>query len=214
MSVNEFGADGGSMLVRMFVATLALLALLGCAASAGRVGVLSGGKPRSYKLVAAPGDDGAPRPSGDRPARLARHAGADGQHVGAVLSRGPTRVRRHLPGGRLALLGDRPVQPPRRHRRGLSGGCGGGRRRQNSGRPCAHHRRRFLERRLHGPGARLLGPCASGGRRRDRIGFGRVGGRFLQTGCRGSVPADRGNRRPGRPRQWHRHGRGAHPAGE
>jgi polyhydroxybutyrate depolymerase len=62
MSVNESGADGGSMLVRMFVATLALLALLGCAASAGRVGVLSGGKPRSYKLVAAPGDDGAPRP--------------------------------------------------------------------------------------------------------------------------------------------------------
>ena len=50
------------MLVRMFVAAMALLALVGCAASAGRVGVISGGEPRSYKRVAPPGGDGAPRP--------------------------------------------------------------------------------------------------------------------------------------------------------
>ncbi len=41
---------------------VALLALAGCAASAGRVGVLSGGEPRSYKLVAPPEGDGTPRP--------------------------------------------------------------------------------------------------------------------------------------------------------
>jgi polyhydroxybutyrate depolymerase len=46
----------------MFTAGLALLALEGCAASADRVGLLSGSEPRSYKLVVAPGGNGAPRP--------------------------------------------------------------------------------------------------------------------------------------------------------
>ena len=46
----------------MFIAAMAVMALVGCAASAGRVGVVSGGEPRSYKLVAAPSRDGTPRP--------------------------------------------------------------------------------------------------------------------------------------------------------
>ena len=62
MLSNELGVDGCSMFARLFMAAMALLALVGCAASAGRVSVVSGGEPRSYKLVAPPGDDGGPRP--------------------------------------------------------------------------------------------------------------------------------------------------------
>ncbi len=47
------------MLGRMFAVAAALV---GCAAGAGTVGVVSAGEPRSYKLVAAPGSDSAPRP--------------------------------------------------------------------------------------------------------------------------------------------------------
>ena len=76
---------------------------------------VSGGEPRSYKLVAPPGDDGAPRPLVialhgwlGTPEQMARMSGLSSAAA-------QTRVRRRLPGGRLALLGDRPVQPPRRH---------------------------------------------------------------------------------------------------
>ena len=62
MPLNEPDADGCAMLGRMFVAAMAVLALVGCAASAGRVGMVSGGEPRSYKLVAVPGRDSTPRP--------------------------------------------------------------------------------------------------------------------------------------------------------
>ena len=41
---------------------MALLALIGCAADTGRIGLESGGEPRSYKLVAPPGGNSAPRP--------------------------------------------------------------------------------------------------------------------------------------------------------
>ena len=44
------------------ITALAALALTGCAASAGRVDIRSGGEPRSYQLVAAPAGNGAPRP--------------------------------------------------------------------------------------------------------------------------------------------------------
>ncbi len=50
------------MRMRMFAAALALLTLAGCAGGAGRIGVLSGGEPRSYLLVAPPGENTAPRP--------------------------------------------------------------------------------------------------------------------------------------------------------
>jgi polyhydroxybutyrate depolymerase len=50
------------MLVRMTVAAAVLAALVGCAADAGGVGVVTGGQPRSYLLVAPNGDDGVPRP--------------------------------------------------------------------------------------------------------------------------------------------------------
>ena len=46
-------------------------------------------------------------------------------------------------------------------------------------------RRRLLERRLDGTGARLLGPRASGGRRRRSVGSGRAGGGGLRTRWRG-----------------------------
>ncbi len=44
------------------MAAVALVALVGCAAEAGMVGVVSGGEPRSYKLVAAPAGNSAGRP--------------------------------------------------------------------------------------------------------------------------------------------------------
>ena len=47
---------------RLAVVGAALLALAGCSAAAGRTDVLSGGEARSYRLVAPPVDDGAPRP--------------------------------------------------------------------------------------------------------------------------------------------------------
>lgn len=50
------------MLVRMLLAAVTLPALLGCTASAGRVGIVSGGEPRSYKLVVPQSGDGVPRP--------------------------------------------------------------------------------------------------------------------------------------------------------
>jgi len=57
---REYAADGCSMLIRMFVAAVSLVALVGCAADAGRVGVVSGGEPRSYLLIAPPGGDSTP----------------------------------------------------------------------------------------------------------------------------------------------------------
>jgi polyhydroxybutyrate depolymerase len=50
------------MLARMVVAALSLAALVGCAAAPGRIGVVSGGEPRSYLLVAPPKGASAPRP--------------------------------------------------------------------------------------------------------------------------------------------------------
>jgi len=50
------------MFVRMFAAAVSLVALVGCAAVTGRVGVMSGGEPRSYLLIAAPIGDSTPRP--------------------------------------------------------------------------------------------------------------------------------------------------------
>jgi hypothetical protein len=47
-------------------AAVVLAALVGCAAGAGRVGIVSGGEPRSYLLVAAPSCDSAS--ARDRPA--------------------------------------------------------------------------------------------------------------------------------------------------
>ena len=44
------------------VAAVALLALAGCAADAGRIGLVSGGEPRAYTLVVPPAGDSAPRP--------------------------------------------------------------------------------------------------------------------------------------------------------
>jgi polyhydroxybutyrate depolymerase len=49
------------MLVRIFATAVALAALAGCTAVPGRVGVVSGGEPRSYLLTAVPEADG-PRP--------------------------------------------------------------------------------------------------------------------------------------------------------